>query len=70
MEVSYRRNEKSKELQSLTEEQQKPEDHIYEEIIERERAYDRLRFEFDPMPIATENQHYHNFTLVNRDRAT
>lgn len=57
-----------------------PEDHIYEEIIEREQPYDHLRFQLNPtpmtvpvpmpmpMPISAANQHYHNFMLLNRNR--
>ena len=74
MKVSYHSNDNAKELQPEPQPQRgeasKPEDHIYEEIKERECPYDHLKFEFNPMPIATENQHYHNFTLVNRDRGT
>ncbi|XP_055308967.1 protein artichoke-like [Sitodiplosis mosellana] len=74
MQVSYRRNDNGEELQPEPQhelhEELNPEDHIYEEIEERERLYDHLEFGVRPMPISTENQHYHNFTLANRDRGT
>ncbi|XP_055307893.1 leucine-rich repeat transmembrane neuronal protein 2-like [Sitodiplosis mosellana] len=48
MEVSYRRNDNGEELQTVPQPESKkestPEDHIYEEIEERECPYDRLRF--------------------------
>ena len=59
MKVSYSRKNNAEEMQpdrqTQAEEESKPEDHIYEEIEERERTYDRLRFEFNPMPIDTES---------------
>ncbi|XP_055306204.1 protein artichoke-like [Sitodiplosis mosellana] len=40
------------------------EDHIYEEISEREDPYDHLRFPYNPMPILTDT-HYHNFLILD-----